>query len=228
MNLRRNFTTILLINLLLINVLYCWLNENKSLIEKEYFILGTNVALYKTFSSDSPKLLIMNEFDKVVLLNKKIKNNRLNVSFNGTNGWVNILNLSVTPEGWEKFDKISGLILFYPKEYDYQFRTNNFVRNDYIEFLLYNKESDIVIYHSLRKNSIQEYTNGIKLNFYGKEVYYYIGIGPEDGKVGYEFVVANRSAKKNYVINVSSGKQHPTPEEELIAKKILFSVRIKP
>jgi hypothetical protein len=222
------YILVVMVFLFISGVFYGLTKGNGVVVEKEYFVIGTNAILYDSPGKGAKTLLVLSEFEKAILLKNKMVTKRWSVSVNGTNGWINDMNVSVTPAGWKKFDKTSDITILYPKEYNYQFRTNGYVKNDYMELLLYNDESDVVIYHSFKKDFVQHSSEGIKINYYGVEVYYYFGGGgPEDDYVGYEFIIVDKRKKGYYVIDVNTGKPDPTPEEELIAKKILFSVRVK-
>ncbi|MGC8765582.1 MAG: hypothetical protein ACP5QT_06820 [Brevinematia bacterium] len=200
--------------------------------EKEYFIISTNTALYGGPESGAKDVLPLNFGDKILLSSGKMKKSRYSVTVNGTNGWVNDSDISVTPKNWVRFDGIEGLVIYYPKEYRYQLKKGKpvtDVNQTYVEHYLFNKVS-FVRYTKVKSIHIisNENKNLVKLDYYGKDAYYDSGNYGEDAYKTFSLVILDETKKGYDMIEVVTEKVAPTPEEELIAKKILFSVRLKP
>ena len=238
MRLKNNFIVILLI--VIVSYGLAWTSEpanNAS--ANEYFIIGTNAMLYGLSDTGTKLILLINEFDKVTLLNLKSVNDRYNVSLNGTNGWVDVLNVSVVPEGWVKINRIEGIYLYLPKDFNFKFENGELVTNggnsNYsfeIEYKIYDNQRFLDIYHNLNDSYVHSHSsfisNFVKINYYGNvDGYYYGGNNLENGNKALELTVDNELKKENYICDITLTSDNPSYEEEITAKKILFSVRIK-
>ena len=199
--------------------------------EKEYFIISTNAELYEGPEAGAKSMFPLSFGNKALLAGGRMEKNRYRITVNGTNGWVNEPDISITPKNWVRFNGIEGLVIYYPKEYQYQFKKGKpvtDVNETYVEHYLYNKESFVRYTKVKAFHSVTNENNDlIKLDYYEKDAYYYSGNYGEDAYRTFSLEILDKAKKGFIMIEVVTGKVTPTPEEELIAKKILFSVRLK-
>ena len=237
MLLKAKLTIIILIQLSAIEVNW------SQVFEKEYFVIGKNTILYELNNGKANRILTFNQFDKVKVLNLNPVKNQYYVSFNGTNGWVNISEISFIPDDWIKFTKIDDIIIYLPKNFDYKYEKGNRVENGdksiYIESKLYDKQyfTDInnnhyyldLWYHtnvSFIESEGDDISNIKKINYNGNDGYFR-NEPPDFGGEELELIIDKEIKREYYQFGIGLSKLKPTEDEELTAMKILFSVRIK-
>ncbi len=229
MKLKKNFVIMLFI--LIISNGLAWTSEPENQLTNEYFIIGTNVMLNEVPDTGAKGILLMNEFDKVMLSASKPVNDNYNVILNGTNGWVDVFNVSLIPTDWIKFNKIDELILYFPKNFNFTFHESEKTTNrnkdgsKAIEYKIGN--DNFLLDINYISNKTFESEDKATMNYYGINGYFYSDYSAENGNKLFELMLVNEIKKEYYQLDYYFSSDKPTYEEELTAKKILFSVRIK-
>jgi len=161
---------------------------------------------------------------------------RININTqDGLHGWIDVNDISFVSYKWYKFVDVPDVAIFLPREK----KEYGFIKNDrkkkIQEYKIYDKYHFIFIYKCIGsidqflKNYKKEMMqtggdpNVIKFNYHDREVYYHSSKLIMNG-TKYHMLLFETS-KNNYLeVMVDINNRNPSISEDIIAKKILFSV----
>jgi hypothetical protein len=203
---------------------------NNQLINKSLIIISD----YADLSDGTGKILKKISFGESVNLNKVTKE-KLNISFKNKNFWIDADKTNYISSKWTLAQQIELLDIYIPDNLKFTYYKDIEKKsNDIVQYL--HKETfmvEIFLSNIPEEKNLKEYKkslNGIenvefkRIFFNGQWVNYYSSYMMSNRKK-YYMLIFSKNEKQTYQITVMIENPNPTIEEEITARKILFSVR---
>ncbi|MCX7759508.1 MAG: hypothetical protein N2169_07905 [bacterium] len=213
------------------------------IISEDIVIINTNVAIYCKPIGNINIIKVADFLNVFKVKGNKIINGRIEIyTENGNFGWINVSETSYIKNlGWKRFDRIKGLEIYLPPEYKFNFETHNLPENElgkWIQYDFVNPNLYIKIYYGEEReefNITNLYLEDVitedmfkKMVIQQTEAYYgEFNDSIESGLVHQLFLI-EKGRKKSFSIAAIFDRfnQPVNIEQQLIARKILFSARI--
>ncbi len=229
-----------LINLIVV-IHFFGANNVKIITKDTLVVLNSNVNVYKTWDKNSPVIKTLDMLDVVKIKKEKIINYRIEITLeDGNNGWINVNDVSYIRNLRWKILKVYGLELFLPIDLKFNLKKDilpecavgklkelKLLGGKYFIYVGYFEGKEVFDINRQAEAADAEVESFKSLHYYGYESYYR-EYYDEEGNLSFGMYIVKSNRKDIYWVSIHLKKQNPPPEEELIAKKILFSVRIKP
>jgi hypothetical protein len=235
---KRKVILLFIINLIAVSYL-AGQDEVRIMDDNSLLILSSNANIYQKSEERAEVITNVGMLDVLKIKNSNIVNNKIEVILDSnSNGWININDTSYIGNlDWRNFNNFKDINIYIPKEISFTFdpsklNKGKYAKGNYMEYQIFNSVFFIDIAYNERidelkiKKFITNSINGLNLTYYGYEAYYDNITSTVEGGFGYGLTILEKDRKKYYSISVML-RGNITPEQELTAKKILFSVRLK-
>lgn len=234
---------VLLLSILLAATLFC-VNAQELITDGgktrgSIIVINNETPVFKSFENNAETILTLDFLNCLTVLKAEITNYRILVEVNGLRGWVRVDDTSYIPNRWTTNNVLNGVIISYPK--DFEFNLLKDVRKDdkYLlsEYKLYNK--DYFIYISCLNDNINNYLKEednrnplifkkypyISFKCSNISGFYQKGYASTDSKKYHSLLIKGKD--KIFIIVVYIKKVGYNEKDENLAKKILFSYKLK-
>jgi len=212
----------------------------------EIIVISEYLSIFKNEDSNAKELRKVKLLDKLYSLGKEIINNRVFIeSKDGIKGWVEVNKTNLLTKEWKSAENFQNMVIFYPEHMGFLFREGGRWEKQealiygglILDQKLYNDKYFILSHHiisnyndfikSMKAHKSHEYNKRIELkyiDFNNLKSYYQEGVSRE-GKKFFRLIIDG--GEKTYSLSVQLQNRNYNEEDELYAKKILFSVRLR-
>ncbi len=204
--------------------------SNNQIINKTLIIISN----FADLTDEDGKILEKISFGESVHLNKSI-NDKLNILYKNKNFWVAADKTNYISSDWILSNRIEFLDIYIPENIKLTYYKDiDKKSNDVVQYLHKGPFMvEIFLSNITEKNSLKGYKKSLdgienvefkRILLHGQWVNYYSSYMMSNRKK-YYMVIFPENEKQSYQLTVMIENPNPTIEEEITAKKILFSVR---